>query len=109
VIVKPELGKGGSGIKFLNSSSINFNELLKESDFIIQPICKQHSELQKLNPKSLNTLRVFTVLDSYGVASVKFAYLKFGTGNNRVDNASHGGGICGINKDGSLQRISSSG
>jgi hypothetical protein len=102
VIIKPELGKGGKGIKFIKSSDLKLKDLLDEGDFIIQPVCNQHHELQKINQKSLNTLRVFTFLENEGNATVKFYYLKFGTGDSRLDNGSAGGGICGINEDGTL-------
>jgi len=102
VIIKPELGKGGKGITFSHSSELNLKSLVSEGDFIIQPVCNQHHELQKINPNSLNTLRVFTFLGNGGNATAKFSYLKFGTGNSRLDNGSAGGGICGINEDGSL-------
>ena len=102
IIIKPELGQGGKGIKFSYPAELSLKDLLNDGDFIIQPVCKQHHELQKINPNSLNTLRVFTFLEKEGNATTKFSYLKFGTGESRVDNGSAGGGICGINMDGSL-------
>jgi len=101
VIIKPELGKGGNGITFSHSIEVKLKDLAAKGDFIIQPVCKQHHGLQKINPNSLNTLRVFTFLEN-GNATVKFSYLKFGTGESRLDNGSAGGGICGINMDGTL-------
>lgn len=102
VIIKPELGKSGVGVKFEKSSRVHVKNLIK-SDFLIQPVFKQHEELKKIHPDSLNTLRVFTVLDDLGNPAVKFAYLKFGVGGARVDNTSSGGGLCLINEDGSLK------
>jgi hypothetical protein len=102
VIIKPELGKSGRGIRFEKSSNINVKNLIA-SDFLIQPVFKQHEELKKIHPESLNTVRVFTALDNLGNPTVIFTTLKFGVRGAKVDNVSSGGGLCKINEDGSLE------
>lgn len=104
LIIKPELGMGGEGIKFSYSSDLNLKELADKGDFIIQPVFKQHHILHKINPDSLNTLRILTLLNEQGIAEIVSSCLKFGLGESRIDNVSAGGGICGVHPDGFLYK-----
>jgi len=102
VIIKPELGFGGRKIQFKHSANIDIKELIKNQDVVIQPVCEQHPVLKSLFPHSLNTIRVFTMLDEMGEAHTKYYYLRFGTGSSKIDNTSSGGGYCQIHPDGKL-------
>src|SRR5699024_12383799 len=51
---------------------------------------------------SLNTIRILTFLNKTGGVEVKFAFVRFGIENSKVDNTSSGGGFCFVNSDGSL-------
>ena len=65
-IIKPSIYSGrGRDVQFINVCSVDENDLsnLLDNycyDFIVQRPVVQHSDLCKLNPTSLNTLRLYT-------------------------------------------------
>ncbi len=68
-IIKPSIETlQGKGVKKINSASINNIEELKTlfhsigQDFILQHVIKQHPDIAKLNPTSLNTCRITSIL-----------------------------------------------
>lgn len=71
-------------------------------DYIIQELVNQHSEFNRLNSSSVNTLRIMTLFlnDEVHVLS---SIIRMGVNGSLVDNASSGGLFCGINKDGRLK------
>lgn len=108
VIVKPSQESGsGRNIKFYDTRA--HADALKtvlldrgEGDLIIQDIVKQHYELAKMHPQSLNTVRIYTVMMADGV-HVLHASLRMGAHASRIDNVSaHSGIIAGVKADGSL-------
>lgn len=92
VIIQPHDGRGGKEIKFLHSNDFNQNNLLLNTDIIVQKVVEQHSELNSLNPSSINTFRALTSINQEGSVVVKFVILRFGRDGARVDNSSSGGG-----------------
>lgn len=107
VIVKPSQDTGGGkNIRFYNTKT-DIDELKnlvkgKEENFIIQEIIKQHPEMAKMHPESLNTVRVNTLLLEDGVHILE-CVMRMGSGNSRVDNvAKKTGIIAGVNQDGTL-------
>lgn len=102
VIIKPDDGRGGDQITFINSKDLNLKDLFIDTDLIIQRVVKQHQELNKLNPSSINTFRVLTCIGETGFVKTKFMFLRFGIGGNRVDNISSGGGWIPVNLNGSI-------
>jgi len=102
IIIKPDNGRGGKRITFKHSSELRLDELPTDTDLLFQKVFKQHEELQKLYPHSVNTFRVHTFIDNQGTVNVKFAYLRFGRGGSRVDNSSSGGGWLFIDSDGTI-------
>lgn len=55
----------------------------------------QHPELSRLNPSSVNTLRMW-VIDDAGVRRVVGAFLRVGRAGSEVDNTSQGGLACPV-------------
>lgn len=95
---------GGKNIYFLDNNSKNTDSIIREKDnYVIQRIVKQHEVLDKLHPNSLNTIRVISLFwnDEIKILS---SVLRIGINNNRVDNASSGGIVVGINEDGYLKK-----
>ncbi|MHB1355643.1 MAG: sugar-transfer associated ATP-grasp domain-containing protein [Anaerolineae bacterium] len=95
VVAKPHAGGQGIGVEFVDTTTRAPQELYstllhKGQDFIEEPI-QQHDSLHKLNPTSLNTLRVVTVYTADQV-DILCTSLKLGIGTSRVDNM-HAGGI----------------
>lgn len=107
VILKPAIGKsGGNGIQFwnLNDGKDVLIKLLSERDnFIIQEVIRQHAEICKIYPYSINTIRIVTCHYD-GKTSVLSSVIRMGVNGNKLDNAGQGGLFCGINEDGSLKK-----
>lgn len=100
IIIKPDAGLGGKGIIFIHSRKLCLEDLASGSNLIFQQVVKQHSELNRLYPNSVNTFRVLTYLNKNGVIKIIFVIIRFGKGEARVDNASGGGGWIFIDMDG---------
>lgn len=99
---------GGSGINFwdANESTERIKEILNTSTHLIgQEIVKQHPELKKLNSTSLNTIRILTLLQKDKVKILSSVVRMGKIKGARVDNASSGGIVCGINEEGRLKEL----
>lgn len=79
---------------------ISCKELLEkyEENFLIQEIVKQSEFFNKINPNSLNTIRVMTYRDGEEFYLLSTT-LRVGIGKGIVDNFSSGGFAIGINKN----------
>lgn len=64
------------------------------SGFIFQEKVRQHRDLERLSPNSLNTIRFDTFIDSAGKVEVISGFLKMSTNEAVVDNVISGG--CGV-------------
>ena len=73
-------------------------------NFIVQEKVKQHPDLQRVNPTSLNSMRLYTYRRQDGSYEYlyPFAHMRFGGKGAIKDNVSQGGGTCLINADGSV-------
>lgn len=99
---------GGSGINFWDAdeSTERIKQILNDSTHLIgQEIVNQHSELKKLNPTSLNTVRILTLLQKDNVKILSSVVRMGKIHGARVDNASSGGIVCGIDTTGRLKEI----
>lgn len=96
VIVKPISSEQGSGIIKVNAiekEKLNdlFNNRLNKP-FLLEEILANCDELNKINPSSLNTLRVYTIVPKNGGNPIAInASLRCGRGNIVVDNWGSGG------------------
>ena len=103
VILKPSQESGsGRGIRFLKTDNADdmdeLNKLLsdkKEKNYIVQAIVKQHPDIAKIHPTSLNTIRICTLLLDDGV-HVLSSVLRVGMNSSRVDNGTADGISAGI-------------
>lgn len=75
------------------------NLLPKRTRFILQQkMANQHKAISAIHPKSVNTIRLVTVIDpSTGKPTVFSAVLRVGVNDNEVDNWTAGGLSIGIN------------
>jgi hypothetical protein len=108
--MKPDNGKGGKGIcriekigneLFINNEFLTrdiFREITGQKNYIIQEGVIQRSDINKIYPGSVNTLRVMT-LNLDGNVSISAATLKMGRNGSFVDNASAGGISLKINTE----------
>lgn len=99
-IIKPTLeGTWGQGVKLIKSEngmipSLNCSvqDLFKEykRSFIIQERFEQHDDIAKLNPTSLNTLRVMSYRRGNEIV-ILYAVIRIGRLNQVIDNETAGG------------------
>lgn len=107
VVFKISESSGGSGVKFLNQSSMVTFDMLKKmfretkSTVVVQEAVKQHPVMASLNPTSTNTVRLTTIIWENEV-KITGVVVRVGAANKRVDNLCSGGNVVGVNNDGSL-------
>ena len=97
IFVKPNNGDSGRGIEKLNVSKFkNTSDLynyIKEKNFgVAEEQVKQHPDMAKLHPSSVNCIRIQTIVVN-GKPEVVYAACKAGNGGYFVDNL----GFDGIN------------
>ena len=80
VIMKPKGGSGGRGIFILKAQELA-DKTCEYKGYIAEQLIVQHEEPAKLNPSSVNTLRVMTFM-----GEMISCVLKIGSGNAVVDN-----------------------
>lgn len=112
VIIKPSLEEGGKGVRGLNVKdgitdigNMTINELFKvyHKDFIIQERIHQHEDMSRLNPSSVNTIRVLTYRMDMDILLL-YAVVRIGKKGMTVDNESQGGISAKINDDGTIAK-----
>ena len=107
VVVKQAWGSfGGHSVVFLENCTAG--ELKKtvgemKEDVILQEPIRQHAVLAKINPTSVNTVRVLSLLTEDEVILLS-CFLRCGRKGSRVDNTSSGGFACGIDRNGVLKK-----
>lgn len=113
IVLKPVRGMQGKGIYFVNIQDISdlsgetcacalpegFREASLNTDFVVQELIRQHPRLDEVNPHSLNTVRIITLLTSENKAEVLAAMLRTSSDESPVDNFSTGGIVVGIDMD----------
>ena len=103
-IVKPINLSGGNGISKVTSSRIDagkyYDLIMKNNgEYIIEETIIQHHEMNKINPNSVNTLRMVTLLKD-GEPKYLYTILRAGQGSAVVDNAGSGGVYTFVDSDG---------
>lgn len=101
---KEPVSFGGLGVKkvTLGERDIRevYAELMEEKLFLAEETIVQHPEMNKLCSRSVNTIRVCTVLSDNGNPHVVYVLIRIGSGNNDVDNVSSGGMYTLLSDDG---------
>ncbi|WP_027339028.1 sugar-transfer associated ATP-grasp domain-containing protein [Halonatronum saccharophilum] len=75
----------------------NFFNLITSSSFIIQDCINQHSQINKIYSKSINSIRAETFINDKGEIEIISALMRFGVGGSYVDNCSQGGIFTSVN------------
>ena len=106
LILKPLRGLKGQDIAFYDKAVNSSEDVTRLFDqlrpgFVAQRFVKQHPDLERVNPSSLNTIRVMS-FHFHGVIHILSAQLRMGGVGSRVDNVSAGGRACAIHPDGTL-------
>ena len=92
VFAKPNIGTQGFGIAILQAQEVD-EELLGKlcsHHYLLEEVVEQ-DERMSFGGKSVNTLRVYTVIDRQGRIEVIKALLRVGVGDSVVDNFHQGG------------------
>ena len=91
-------GEGGDGVYKLNDNENNadvlaeiYAQVIEEQSFTVEQTIQQHEYLNRINPYSINTLRVVTYRDELGEITIASCFLRMGVGESYVDNGSSGG------------------
>ena len=97
ILCKPISDEGGNGIHLYQSdfNGGGYNEL-KSNGLLLEECITQHP-LMNFNNTSVNTIRVYSVLDKQGKAHILKAVLRAGVGDSVVDNFHSGGVIYPVN------------
>ncbi|MDY2777138.1 MAG: sugar-transfer associated ATP-grasp domain-containing protein [Collinsella sp.] len=95
IIAKPRDAACGVGVEKLSRSDFasleDLHRHLEESGAdIIEDVVVQHPDMARINPGSVNTIRVYSVL-SEGVAHAVYACIRMGNSDRPVDNINAGG------------------
>jgi hypothetical protein len=96
LFLKPVGASGGLGCILLKKETLSsqieqhFKELISQ-DYIHQELIIQHSEINKINPNCINTLRFDTYIDNANKYHITSIFMRFGIGKSIVDNSSSGG------------------
>ena len=103
IIVKPIDGTWGNKIEKIEvinkQLKRTFNRLLKNNQLLIEGVADQHKDIAKLHPDSINTIRVISLRNKYGVVSIIGAIIRMGVNHNIVDNFHNGGIYAPIDKE----------
>ena len=97
------VSSSGQGVYFVAGKDFATIEHRFLEDIVIQRPLQQHPELAAINPTSVNTIRILSLLTQEGV-KVYSSILRIGRNGTRVDNAGSGGICCGITADGKLKK-----
>ncbi len=84
-----------------------YEDLLRVSPdgWLIEKAIAQHSLLAKLNPSSVNTIRMYVFQDNMGKMDILGSFLRIGRKNSLTDNSASGGLVCKITPEkGKLQQ-----
>jgi hypothetical protein len=105
IFAKPIRGSGGFGtVKvtkdiFTLPATVECRHLfhsISSGCFIFQEEIVQHIELNRLNPTSLNTIRIDTYLNENNKPEIISAYIRMGLSGSVVDNLRAGGLFAGV-------------
>ena len=80
-----------------------FDEIVR-SEYLFQEAINQHKTLNILNPSSVNTIRIDTLVDDKGRINVLSGYIRMSLNNHYVDNIGSGGCMVGVDLETGMLR-----
>lgn len=94
------LGREAGIVRFVGKDlKALYDELMKRPQTLFEERVKQHHELDEFYDGSINTLRLFTILDEADDFHVFAAFVRFGANGSVVDNVAGGGVGCGVDPE----------
>lgn len=91
-IFKPVNSGQGKGVEKVTHLEDKRSFFLSHNGFLVEEVIQQHSEMEKLNPSSVNSIR-FLTLNNGTTVHIIAASLKTGGADGCTDNL-HSGGVC---------------
>ncbi len=94
VLAKPAAETQGRGIELINfdpNTVAGWAKKLTSTEYVIEEYVKQHPAISEVNPSSVNTIRLCSVLDDKHEAHIIGAAIRCGGKGSTVDNFHHGG------------------
>jgi hypothetical protein len=96
VVLKPMTGSGGNGVRVASPPEVEAMAPRSGTTLLVQERVTQHPALRRINPLSLNTLRVLVVRLPAGPVLAAASH-RWGTARSgAVDNVSSGGVVSGV-------------
>lgn len=98
VVVKPTTSTWGIGVGLKTTSDIEaiIDDVKKGNHYMIEQVIVNHPDVSRVNPDSVNTLRVETCIDSKGVFHLLNVLFMVGTTKTIVSNCHSGGMMCHV-------------
>jgi hypothetical protein len=99
IVLKPRAGRLGENIHIISNNDINISKLvppIHEGEYIVEEHIKQHPEMDKINPHSVNSVRIITFLCPDSTVEILGAMLRTSSNTLPVDNFTMGGIAVGI-------------
>ena len=105
VFIKKTYGSGsGANIYKVSKQVLGNDEFIAslyqqviKSGYLFQETIQQHPQMEKINPSSINTIRIDTYIDKSGTIDIMSAHLRMSIKNLHVDNMGAGG--CAVSID----------
>ncbi|WP_394749709.1 sugar-transfer associated ATP-grasp domain-containing protein [Spongiimicrobium salis] len=96
LFVKPIAGGKGANCYIFHKDHIAeqvsaLHPILSSGSFLYQDVIAQHSDINAINPNSVNTIRFNSYVDEQHKPHIISAFMRFGTAGSVQDNASSGG------------------
>ena len=107
VIVKPLSSEQGRGIyKIKQGDSVKIEDFIKthRGRYLLEEVVVNHPDIDKICSTSLNTVRVYTFVNSKGEVIILSSMLRCGIMGSEVDNWGSGGVGYIINKEGFIDK-----
>jgi hypothetical protein len=102
IVLKPRTGHLGENIHIISNNNSDISKklsALKRGEYIVEEHIKQHPEMNKINPHSVNSIRIITLLSLDGTVEFLGAMLRTSSSTLPVDNFTMGGIAVGIDME----------
>lgn len=104
LFVKPVDAFSGKGIEKIKVDTLSdlkqkYESLLEHKQYVVEECLIQHPDLDVLNPTSINTMRITSLIKD-GTVHIMYTLLRTSDGTKSIDNIGSGGYYAPINTDG---------
>ncbi len=101
---RPPSEYGGKGCFKMTKADLEakldaYFKLMVKGSYVHTQLIEQHEAINKIHSKSVNTLRIITIVTQEQHVEFIGGFYRFGVGNSDVDNATSGGFTVGVHMD----------